>query len=915
MKSNFKITHILFVSIVLIATSCSTEKNTSFSRFYQGFTTRYNVFYNGETNFEKASKSQLQNYSENFTQLLPIHPVSKLKGQMNNEYDRTIEKCQKAIRLHSIKTKPTFKGIKGGEAYKEWQKTEEYNQFLHQVWLTMAKSQFYKGDFMAASSTFSYIIRHFRNLPHTVLEAQIWSARCLAELKWLYEAEDILHKIKPSDLNATNKTLWNLAEADLLLKQQEAKNAIPYLEKAISGEKNKTQRYRLNYLLGQIYAENGENIKAYAAFDKVVKLSPPYEVDFSARIRQTECIGSEKSSDVLKKLLGMTKKSRNKDYLDQLYYAIGNIYLNKKDTIQAIKYYSLAIEKGEKSADQKSLSQIKLGDIFFTTKKYPAAQPLYSEAIATIGKEHPDYTRLSKRSEALDELIIHYQNVHLQDSLLHLASLPDTEKLKIVQAYIAAEEKRESDEKKIADREKLLLEQASREQERDDNFDNARIKAPTMPNLNGDKSWYFYNTASVSKGKADFQSRWGSRKFEDNWRRKNKASNNFGENKSQNENENSGELTQKIDSSKLDKITDPKNPQYYIQQLPKTDEEIKNANDIVIDGLYNMALVYKNRLEDFPLAVTTFYQLTTRYPNTNYLPDAYYNLYLIGQQTNDNVLSEKYKSKLVSEFPTNKYSVALSDPNFIQDYLKKRNEVETLYEETYTKYLKNDIKAVRATYELAKEKYPLSKLMPKFAFLNALSMLSEKRTEDFKNALSDILTKYPDSDISTLVGGMMSNLAQGKQISGENTNSDIWNSRITEKGADADKTIIKNIPEFTVDPISPHFILFVYPADSTYNNRLMYEVAGFNFTNFAIRDFDFDMLPLQGIGMLRVKGFTSFNEVQIYFQRLFGDKGIAQRLPSQLKTVLISEKNFESLLKGRTFAEYFTFFDKNFKKK
>lgn len=911
MKNNRPLLLLFQLIVILFLSSCSTEKNTAISRFYQGFTTRYNIFYNGEVNYNKAAKMQLQNYNENFTQLLPIHPVSKLKGQTNGEYDRTIDKCQKAIKLHSIKAKPASTSLVGSPKYKEWQQTEEYNPFLHNVWLTLARAQFYKGDFMAASSTFQYIIRHFRNLPNVVVESQIWNARCLAELNWLYEAEDILHKIKPNELNAKNKVLWNIATADLLLKQRQPQSAIPNIEYALANESNNIQRYRLNYLLGQIYAEGGQLDKAYLAYDKVIKLMPPYEMEFSARIKQTECMGNEKSNDVLKKLVSMTKKGKNKDFLDQLYYAIGNIYLNKKDTAQAIKNYVLSIKKGEKNINQKSLSQIKLGDIYFITKKYTDAQPCYSEALAAIGKEHPEYTRLSKRSEALDELILHYQNVHLQDSLLYISSLSDAEKLKVVEKIIAQLAKKEAEDKKIADREKLLMEQAQRQDEQSEN-PNARMQNPSMPNLNGDKSWYFYNTASVSKGKADFQSRWGSRKLEDNWRRKSKSSFSFGDSNSQTNNATEKNDTLKKDSLKVAQISDPKNPQYYLQQIPKTDEEIKNANDIVCDGLYNMGLVYKNRLEDFPIAISTFNNVLNRYPKTMNRPDIYYNLYLIGQQMNDNSMSDRYKTMLISEFPDNKYSIALSDPNYIQNYLKKKSEVEILYQKTYADFLKNDIKSVRASYIEVKEKYPLSKLMPKFAFLNALSFLSEKRTDDFKTSLAEILNKYPDADVASLAGTMMSILVQGKPLSGQVVTNDIWNTKLSTKASDSDKTSIQKVAEFTVDPISPHFILFVYPADSTYNNRLMYEVAGFNFTNFAIRDFDFDMLPLQGIGLLRVKGFASLSEVLIYRQRLFGEKGIANRLPAQLKTVLISEKNFESLLKGRTFDEYFTFFEKNF---
>ena len=47
--------------------------------------------------------------------------------------------------------------------------------------------------------------------------------------------------------------------------------------------------------------------------------------------------------------------------------------------------------------------------------------------------------------------------------------------------------------------------------------------APTTFQINNDDSWYFYNTATKNAGKTAFQKTWGSRKLEDDWRRRNKT--------------------------------------------------------------------------------------------------------------------------------------------------------------------------------------------------------------------------------------------------------------------------------------------------------------------------------------------------------------------------------------------------------
>ena len=73
-------------------------------------TTRYNVYFNGIENYKEQLKNMESNYEDNFTRLVHMHPVSAYgnpkETKPNGSFDRTIEKCQKAIKLHSIQKKP-----------------------------------------------------------------------------------------------------------------------------------------------------------------------------------------------------------------------------------------------------------------------------------------------------------------------------------------------------------------------------------------------------------------------------------------------------------------------------------------------------------------------------------------------------------------------------------------------------------------------------------------------------------------------------------------------------------------------------------------------------------------------------------------------------------------------------------------
>ena len=174
--------------------SCSPKKNNAATRNYQAFITRYNIHFNGDTHYKETLKEMETEYEDDYSRLLFIHPAAakadEKAPQPSGNFDRSIEKAQKAIQLRSIKKKPKKKAGKSSDpAYKEWLKREEYNPFLHNSWLMMGRSQYNNGDFLGAASTFFYISKHFSWLPTTVTEAKLWEARSYCAMDWLFEAE------------------------------------------------------------------------------------------------------------------------------------------------------------------------------------------------------------------------------------------------------------------------------------------------------------------------------------------------------------------------------------------------------------------------------------------------------------------------------------------------------------------------------------------------------------------------------------------------------------------------------------------------------------------------------------------------------------------------------------------------------
>ena len=912
---------LLFVTVTTFITalfSCSPKKNNAATRRYQAFITKYNIYYNGDTHFKETLKEMENKYEDDYSQLLFMHPIEAKNNpkspQPSGSFDRSIEKAQKAIQLRSITKRPKKKSGKQSAEYKEWLKREEYNPFLHNAWMMMGRSQFFNGDFLGAASTFFYTSKHFRWLPETVTEAQLWQARSYCALDWLFETENIIIKIKDEQLtNNTLKELYNNVYANYYIKLNDYDKAIPYLQKAIDYADG-SQKTRLRFLLGQLYSRIGKKQEAYEAFKKAGGASSaPYRTKFNARIKQSEVYTGNNIESEVKALKRMTRYDRNKDFLDQVYYAIGNIYLSRKDTLKAIENYEMANKKSTRNGIDKAINQVTLGNLYYIRHNYDKAQPCYSEAVPQLPENYPNYLQLKRRSDVLDELAVYSQNVTLQDSLLRLSELTPEQLDKVINKIIEDLKKKEKEEEENAKREEYLAQQRAQ----GSNLQNTGSSAPKTFTLNTDDSWYFYNTATKNAGKTEFQKNWGSRKLEDNWRRRNKASfdssefdaNNDGEDGEENDSvatDSTGKELTKEDEEKLKRAEDPHYPEYYIKQIPKTDEEKNTAHEIIQEGLYNMGIILKDKMEDFSASRSEFDRLLTRYPDNIYRLDTYYNLYIMAVRQNDYTEAEKYRSLIIEQFPESNYGIAMQDPNYLENLKTMNTRQEELYTQAYNAYLNNNNGAVHEAYEYMIKEYPLSRIIPKFMFLHALAYVTEKDSEKFNSTLKELLEKYPETDITPLASSYLKQMAQGRKLesSSSNLRGMIWDTRL---GSDSIANANASKPaEFTINPDEPQLLVLLFSTKQVASNQLLYDIARFNFNTFDVKSFDLEQMSFGELGLIVIKGLNNQKELDRYRQILSTNSEFA--LPKQVRPVNISAKNFELLLsEGRSFEEYFNF--------
>lgn len=909
----------LVLLCVCMLAACSTKKNTAASRNYNAFITRYNIYYNGDTYFHETLDKMEQSYADDYSRQLFMHPVEAKSDpeapQPSGNFDRSIEKSQKAIQLRSIKKRPRRNpGRRNDPKYQEWLKRDEYNPFLHNAWMMMGRSQFFNGDFLGAASTFFYISRHFSWLPQTVTEAKIWQARCYVALDWLYDAEIILERISPEQLTTPAlRALYAFTKADRLIRGGDYEAAVEPLKEAIAGSKG-AQKTRLRFLLGQVLERLGRRKEAYEAFGKAGSASgADYRTKFNARIKQSEVYDGTDIEPEVRSLRRMTRYDRNKPYLDQIYYAIGNLYLSRRDTAHAIENYILAAKKSERNGIDKAISQLRLGSLYFDRREYSKAQPCYSEAVAQLPSNYPDYNNIRRRSDVLDELAVYAQNVELQDSLLRLAAMTPDEQARVVQGIIdrlIEQEKKDAEEARRAEYEAEVAARGGDAQQ-------GSASAPNSFNINTDNSWYFYNQATRQAGRTEFQKRWGSRRLEDDWRRRNKNSFSnaeFDAAGSADDDEETAEGAEIADSEETtDSVAaaaadDPHKPEYYLRQIPSTDAEKAVCADIIQEGLYNMGVILKDKLEDYPAAEAEWERLLREYEDNIYRLDVYYNMYLMYARRGDMAQADRWRRLLIEQFPESTYGVALQDPDYLDNLRAMDSRQQQLYDATFEAYMANDNARVHASAAEMQQKYPLSPLMPKFMFLDALAYVTDRKPDEFNTTLRELLNRYPDTDLTPIASAWLKGMAQGRELqsdAGGNMRGMVWDLRLTN---DSTAVEAEGPAAFDLDPEKAQLLVMLFPTDEVSSNMLLYEIARHNFRSFVVKDFELEQMNFGRLGLIVIRGFANMNELNHYRRVMAASPDF--KIPAGVRPVAISAANFDELLhSGRSFDEYFRYLD------
>ena len=886
--------------------ACSNKKDGTSYRVYHNMTAHYNGYFNADELVAKGAEQIQSTHKEDYDKILPIFIYGDAESAKAAypDMEKAITKCEKVINKHTIKDE----GKKG-------KKKPEFNKWIDENYMVVGRAYFYKRNYYKAADVFQYVNRKFKK-PEINLTTNTWLARAYIAQEEYGKATQALiraeNDIDKEEISKELKADYHLVYADVLLHQKKLNKAAEELEKGIRFISKKKNRARPNFILAQIYQELDRSSDALTRYEAAIHSRPVYELEFHARINKALSYSRTggTSAQIQKELFKMLKDEKNADYLDQIFYALGDIAWEEQRRTDAVEFYEKSLAANKDNPKQKAKAFLRLADLYFDDRKYEPAQRYYDSTLTTIDATHDRFAIIKLRAESLTELVANLNAIELNDSLSELCNLTPQERVKKLET-LAENLARDKENQRQAD---LIREE------------EARLNASSS-GITG--SFWAYNESLKEIGKQNFTGSWGDRPLKDNWRLQSKLAGSFGPGE---EADNLGTASNPDSThSEVDEKYKSKSADELLAELPCDNaSKMLGIKKDAAEGYYNAGVIYKEKLNDIDNAVSTWEELLANMDDSDFHPTTYYQLFRtwLAKETSKGYIknpfcetcNSKYWGDQVKErYPGTDWAMLVDNPNFLEIQDMKNAQENEAYQLAYALYAQRNYLASKTFCDSIINSELGNHLLCKYKLLRAINV-------GYSDAPYGVKVNYQNelnSLILTCAGTDEAKRAQ-ELVTASNSNgssSDVPNEIKTDESTGKDNQVNPDSTQKTGDPVldegpykfdagAEHYFAIIIPVQGSDINKSKTSVADFNSSFFNSQQLKVTNNLLDKIShLILIKSFKKMDEATVYVDAFKVDKDQLKEINSSgYRSFLISKQNYITLFKNKDIDQYIDFY-------
>lgn len=701
--------YILILTMIGIATACSSRKKAPTNAFTHSFLAYYNTLFNGKEALGAELASRTEGHQDNFYQ-----PYIQLFIFDNNE---TLAEEQEVDRLSQLAAGfnkqsgskgatplqiAEAKALKAIEQHSVIKNGIEKNKTLFDAYLVLAKARMYQGKYLEALDAINTLLSRIKEDKRIPL-ARIYEARLYTKMKDFYRANEIFVNLSQQGVPKKYLGLYYAFYAENLLAEQKKIEAAEALADAYTYNKNRNLRSRIAFLRGQILADLGESEAARESFRTAYQKSNNFEFEVKSQIEIAKTFNPkiDDYTGAIQYLEKIAKKGTYASRKNEFYYALGLMAQKAGKEKEAEDFFRKALREKVSDPQIRGLTYFEIAQDYLKKNDYISAGAYYDSAVSAMTCQ-PQKQEVQTLASNIKKIAHNYYLIKKNDSVLSLTQMNKAQQ----QAFFA---KRIEQLKAQEEKENIQRQRAEKAADfTSTEFTLANAEPSNFLDFGGkNKGFYFANIATVAKGEASFKQIWGDRALADNWRYAAKVN-----------------TIQETKDKALGQ-TQAKNPrrfetEFYIEQIPTdavTIAQLKKDRDTASLGL---GMMYEDYFSNTPLATQVLKTLVESKPDEETELQALYQIFSINYDKNSTE-AEWAKVRIIKDFPYTPYAAFVKDPKRGQ-LVASSSEVEQAYTKAYELYKEEKYEASVQLLDQTISGNPNDALVPKLSLLKAYNI-------------------------------------------------------------------------------------------------------------------------------------------------------------------------------------------------